>query len=116
LAAPKGHPCYGGRTKGVPNKITGKARAKFLEMFERLSPKTERWIEQTAKEGDPARAAELVLKMAEFYVPKLGRTEITGVNGERMTVTVNISGVRKEERKPNDSEQHSVGSAQRGTA
>src|SRR5438067_11440276 len=99
----------GGRQKGVPNKITGEAREVFRRMFNSLAPDVEGWIRTTAdgekvtkvlKDGgivevrmgaDPAKAAELALRLAEFHLPKLGRTELTGADGEKLSVTVSIN-------------------------
>jgi hypothetical protein len=44
-------------------------------MFARVGPELEDWIRAAAKK-DPGRGAELVLKLAEFYVPKLQRLNI----------------------------------------
>jgi hypothetical protein len=49
-------------------------------VFEKLAPEVEGWIREVA-ETDPARAAELVLRLAEYFVPKLARTEVAGVEG-----------------------------------
>jgi hypothetical protein len=97
----KGHKT-GGRTKGVPNKVTSAARAAFLATFDRLSTDLDVWIQQTAngwdvekvvgrgetervvvvREGkDPGKAADLLIRMAEYHFPKLGRTEVTGEDG-----------------------------------
>ena len=65
----------GGRAKGTPNKGTAENRALFHQMFARLGPELEDWIRAAAKK-DPGRGAELVLKVAEFYVPKLQRLNI----------------------------------------
>src|SRR5689334_4923023 len=70
----------GGRQKGTPNKATAEARATFHAVFEKLAPEVEGWIREVA-ETNPARAAELVLRLAEYFVPKLARTEIAGAEG-----------------------------------
>ena len=70
----------GGRQKGTPNKATAEARAAFGMVFEKLAPEVEGWILAVA-ETDPARAAELVLRLAEYFVPKLARTEVAGAEG-----------------------------------
>lgn len=82
MAWPKGkpRPPKSGRKKGTPNKLTEEAREVFKAMFERLAPKAEKWIEDAADE-DPARGADLALRLAEFHIPKLGRTEVTGKDG-----------------------------------
>jgi len=94
------------------------AREVFRLVFAGLAPQCEGWIRATAegqeitkvdKAGnmvklrvgsDPGKAADLLLRLAEFHIPKLGRTEITGADGDKLTVTVNISGVREKEQSP----------------
>jgi hypothetical protein len=65
----------GGRKKGTPNKLTAENRQFFKDLFARVGPELEDWIRDTAKK-DKARAAELVMKAAEFYVAKLQRLTI----------------------------------------
>jgi len=78
----------GGRQKGTPNKATAEARAAFGMVFEKLAPEVEGWIREVA-ETDPARAAELVLRLAEYFVPKLARTEVVGAeDAEPLVVEV----------------------------
>ncbi len=88
----------GGRKPGVPNKVTSASREAFLATFQKLAPDLEAWIQQTAngwdeevqtktgpaivrKGKDPAKAADLLVRMAEYHLPKLGRTEVTGEGG-----------------------------------
>jgi hypothetical protein len=66
----------GGRQKGTPNKVTAEARQVFQAMFGRLAPKVETWIEATADNGDPAKAADLSLRLAEFHLPKRSSVHI----------------------------------------
>jgi hypothetical protein len=52
------------------------------------APKMVAWL-QTVADGDeakgvkadPGKAVDLVLKAAEYHIPKLARTEMTGPNG-----------------------------------
>lgn len=76
-----------GRPKGVPNKITSAARSAFLATFTKMEPQLEGWLERVAAE-DPARAADLLIRMAEYHFPKLGRQELTGPEGGAITVQV----------------------------
>ena len=95
----------GGRQKGTPNKVTSAAREAFLAIFERLTPDVETWIRQTAngwdvevmtkagptivRQGkDPGKAADLALRLAEYHVPKLAKTEVTGADGAALHITV----------------------------
>lgn len=61
--------------KGVPNKNTLEIREAFRQLLEAQSPKLTKWIEAVADE-DPAKAIDLLLKMSEYILPKLQRTEI----------------------------------------
>jgi len=53
-------------------------------------------------ERNPSKAAELMVRIAEYFVPKLAATQLTGQDGEKLAVTVNISGVREKEQAPNN--------------
>jgi len=102
-----------GRPKGVPNKITSAAKSAFLATFEKLEPDIEQWIRQTAegveeplviagsvvvsedgeprmvKRGaDPGKAADLLIRMAEYHFPKLARSEVSGPDGDPLTIQV----------------------------
>jgi len=47
----------------------------FQQIFARVGPELEDWSRAAAK-TDPGGGAEFVLKVAEFYVPKLQRLNI----------------------------------------
>lgn len=68
-----------GRLPGVPNRITSEAREAFTRLIEANANKLQSWLEQVAHK-DAERAYRLFLETAEFAVPKLSRTEITGSN------------------------------------
>src|SRR5260370_30540107 len=88
----KGHKT-GGRKKGSLNKVTSDVKAMHKAMFERWGPDVEQWSRDTAEgvevvketkngdriimhEGaDPRGAADLLIRLTEFYIPKLQRTE-----------------------------------------
>ena len=96
----------GGRKKGVPNKVTTVARQAFLATFGRLEGDLEKWIRETAdgvpatvtaKDGsvceirqgaDPGKAADLIVRMAEYHVPKLGRQELVGGDGGPLQIII----------------------------
>lgn len=101
----------GGRQKGTPNKVTTVAREAFLATFERLTPDLETWLQQTANGWDeevtmkppgggepitvikrvgkdPGKAADLLIRMAEYHVPKLNRSEVVGEGGGALVVKV----------------------------
>ena len=96
----------GGRTKGVPNKATAEARAVFVALLDKKAAELEAMIdetrygieiEKTMSDGqvvvgrlnaDPGKAVDLVLKMAEFCIPKLGRQEHVGQDGGAIQVVI----------------------------
>lgn len=86
-----GMPKTGGRKKGVPNKINSVAREAFLALFRKFmdAGDLEKWIRQTGDSGNPGKAAELLLRMAEYHFPK-APTEITGKDGEPVTLDFRI--------------------------
>lgn len=73
-----------GRKKGVPNKINADARKVFKGVFDKLAPQVLRWIEAEAHKGNEGKAAELTIRMAQHFVPKLN--ELTGENGGPLIV------------------------------
>lgn len=68
------------RPKGVPNKMTMEIKEAFKNLIEMNTPNMIEWMERVAID-DPAKALSLCADMAEFVVPKLARTELTGKDG-----------------------------------
>ncbi len=84
-----------GRVAGVPNKVTSEAREAYRNLVEWAAPKMRGWLEKTAEgvklrdaDGnetnkyvvfpDPGRALDLVAKLSDFVLPRLGRIEHAG--------------------------------------
>lgn len=65
----------GGRRPGTPNKLTVETREVFLAIMEKLAPKLEAALSATL-ETDPARGAELLLKLSERFIPVLSRQQV----------------------------------------
>lgn len=70
-----------GRPKGSLNKATADAREAFKNLMEKNTPQMQKWLEEVAAE-DPAKALDLMMKIAEFVLPKLQRQELVGNEGE----------------------------------
>lgn len=66
-----------GRPAGVPNKVTTEFRETVRRLLEENSENVSQWLSQVATD-DPAKALDLLAKLAEYAAPKLARTEIAG--------------------------------------
>ena len=74
-----------GRPPGSPNKSTAMVREAIATLLERNSEKMDEWLQLVAY-GDeslgikpqPDKALDIMQKMAEYHIPKLARTEVTG--------------------------------------
>ena len=88
-----------GRPKGVPNKSTNAVREAIALLLERNAENMDRWL-TTVAEGDeergikpaPDKALDIMQKMAEYHIPKLARTEVTGAENGPITVKV-VTGI-----------------------
>jgi hypothetical protein len=74
-----------GRPKGTPNRSTAIVRDAIARLLENNAENMETWL-KTVAEGDPEnnikpqpdKALDIIQKMAEYHIPKLARTEVTG--------------------------------------
>jgi hypothetical protein len=81
----RGRKTGGGSRKGKPNKATADVREAFRRLIEGNSGNLESWLKRVARKN-PSKALEVVGKLAEFIVPKLARTEVSGPNGQPIAV------------------------------
>lgn len=77
-----------GRKKGVPNKATAHAREAFARLVESNVGRVQEWLDQIATTDGPKAALQCFLDMAEFHVPKLARTEVSGDGGGPMKLII----------------------------
>jgi hypothetical protein len=75
----------------VPNKATTEFRETVRRLLEDNSENFGRWLSQVAEgdgtdngKPDPAKALDLIAKLAEFAAPKLGRVEHVGDDQQPM--------------------------------
>jgi len=69
-----------GRPKGTPNKSTTIVREAIANLLERNAPNMDRWLNEVA-DKDPHKALDIIQKLSEYHIPKLARTEVTGLDG-----------------------------------
>jgi len=87
MGAPKGRVKAGGRKKGTPNKSTVEFREAVTNLLQVNTDNYCRWLTLVAEgdgetiKPDPAKALDLVAKLAEYAAPKLNRTEHVGDGG-----------------------------------
>jgi hypothetical protein len=73
----------GGRQAGTPNKATNEFRKTISSLLEKNAENVDLWLQQVAEghgdqKPDPAKALDLLAKLAEFGAPKLSRAEVVG--------------------------------------
>lgn len=77
-----------GRRKGTPNKATASAREAIAKFVDANADKLQDWLDKIAKDKGPQAAWDCFVSVLEYHVPKLGRTELTGEEGEPLQVIV----------------------------
>ena len=70
-----------GRPAGSKNKNTSAIRTAYQNLVEYNLENMSLWIGQVAAEN-PEKAMDLMIKLSEYVIPKLARTEVTGSGGE----------------------------------
>ncbi|HMB17648.1 MAG TPA: hypothetical protein VKO61_01925 [Candidatus Paceibacterota bacterium] len=98
MAAPKGNKFSPGRPKGSANKTTTEIRQAYQTFIENNLDEFENWLAQIE---DPGRKFDIVIKMSEYFMPKLARQELTGSDGEDLfkNITVKFNTADAEEPK-----------------
>jgi len=86
MARPTGLPKTGGRKAGTPNRATIEFRQTVQALLDDNRDNVKLWLAQVAEghgeaKPDPAKALDLLAKLAEYAAPKLNRTEVTGADG-----------------------------------
>ena len=83
-----------GRPAGSVNKATKTFRDTINTLLEGNAENVSIWLEQVATGGsdpdkaDPAKALDLLAKLAEYAAPKLSRAEHVGDGGGALTVVI----------------------------
>ena len=113
-----------GRKRGVPNKATSDVREAIANLLQMNVENFSLWLGQVANgikqpppmlpedaeadeepetkwllRPDPGKALDIAMGMAEYHIPKLARTELTGENGGPLQVNI-VDPTRRAGNKP----------------
>lgn len=82
MGAPKGKGSNNpnGRPVGSVNKSTSQAREAIAAFVDDNAHRLTEWLDRIA-EKDPKDAFNCFQSVVEYHIPKLARTEMTGLNG-----------------------------------
>lgn len=78
-------PPNSGRPKGSPNKTTIEVREAIAQIAQQNVGAVHKWL---AEIDDPAKRLDLYLRLLEYHVPKLARTEVSGMDGQPLEIRV----------------------------
>lgn len=82
-----------GRPRGSVNEINQQIREAFAMLLHSQLPQLEDWLTRAAQK-DPIKAADLMLRISERFLPSLSRTEITSADGQAFTpITINLPSI-----------------------
>jgi hypothetical protein len=91
MAFEKGHKLATGRPKGALNRSTEEMKLTLARATNNVLSTLNKDLEDIKKK-DPARAIELAMKLMEFTLPKLSRTEMKAEIETRIQqISVNIT-------------------------
>lgn len=79
----------GGRKPGSTNRNSQAIKEAYQNLLENNLENMNIWLGKIA-EKDPKGAAEFMLKLSEYILPKLARTEVTGNDGEDLFKNVSF--------------------------
>lgn len=70
-----------GKKPGTKNRTTKEIREAYQKLTEENLDNMSIWLAQVAADN-PEKAMDLMLRLSEYIIPKLARTELTGTDGE----------------------------------
>jgi hypothetical protein len=96
VGRPPGTPKTGGRSPGTPNKVNAEFRETVRMLLEENRDNVRHWLSKVANgdgetlKADPGKALDLLVRLAEFAAPKLGRVEHVGDGGGPVATVTRI--------------------------
>lgn len=85
-----------GRPKGSVNLTTKEVREAYQLLVENNIDNLGVWLKKIA-EKDPSKAFDIVLRLSEYFIPKMTRTEITGEDGKPLYTDIKVEIVKPNE-------------------
>ncbi len=85
----KGTKTGGGSRKGIPNKATTNAREAIARFVNGHMDEALGWLKEVRRDEGPSAAWNCFVKLLEFHVPKLSRSELRG-GGEDGKLVIEI--------------------------
>ena len=85
-----------GRPKGAANLTTREVREAYQLLVEKNIGNLEAWLKKIA-EKDPNKAFDIVLRLSEYFIPKMTRTEITGEGGTPLYTDIKVEIIKPNE-------------------
>jgi hypothetical protein len=76
-----------GRPKGSQNRATTAVREAIATLAEQNIGRVQEWLDRIATRN-PAKATELYLRLLEYHVPRLARTELSNPDGSPLNFTL----------------------------
>ena len=84
-----------GRPKGAENKSTAELRAIMQSIFEAELPNVLESLEKVRMNGNDQKYVELMLRLAEYHVPKAPQNLDVTSGGEKITRILSIDPLSK---------------------
>lgn len=76
-----------GRPKGAVDKDTRKIREAYQMLVEDNLENLSIWLKELGEQS-PEKAFNIIVKMSEYFLPKLARKEVTGLEGKDLFETI----------------------------
>lgn len=76
-----------GRRKGAVDKDTRRIREAYQLLLENNLDNLTMWLEEIGEQS-PEKAFNIIVKMSEYFLPKLARQEVTGLEGKDLFETI----------------------------
>jgi len=84
-----------GRRKGSLNRATSNAREAIARFVDGNIDRLEDWLDEIAEKDGAKDAFRCFMDVVEYHVPKLQRTEVTGVDGKDLIPAESAEAIMK---------------------